>query len=58
MVNKLVFMRKEIKMKENCKFYDRKKKTCISLNDLYCQLEPNRKCKFYKEKEEKVNETK
>lgn len=44
-------MEKEMQ-KDTCKFYDKEKKNCKALNDLYCVKE-RKPCSFHKKRGEK-----
>lgn len=39
----------ETDYKQNCRFYDKKRKRCIALKEVYCDIEENM-CVFYKER--------
>lgn len=43
-------------MECNCEFLNDSKRSCRILKQLYCKTEPNKKCNWYKEKEEQENE--
>lgn len=48
-------MEQECSYKESCRFYDNKRKKCIALKKLYCELE-EKQCVFYKKKGSEVND--
>lgn len=37
-------------MNENCKFLKDTRRSCSILKQLYCKIEPNKKCSFYQNK--------
>lgn len=47
--------RNESEYKEECRFYDKERKKCTALKELYCDKE-ERLCAFFKKKGAWVNE--